>query len=308
MSTFQAWSPGELIRLDRRLARSAVKPAVATPVRWNHAPVVPSRAGTPRVYSPGMRDIHHNLLLTAALVMAAASAQAQTSRCADCHIANQQSAAPAWSGFALRHLQDWDFSPHSRNGVGCEKCHGGNPNTFEKFQAHRNMLPTSSPASPANRVNLPRTCGTCHTGPFVAFQKSQHYKLLQAGDARGPTCSTCHGEVGANLLAPSALATQCNKCHGPGQVEERAGRADEARLLMTDVAEVRARLTEARAIIRRIKDKALRARFEEAWRQAEVPIIEARNAGHEFVFDNLKERLDRARQRTEALMDELANR
>ncbi|MEZ5288768.1 MAG: hypothetical protein R2712_29010 [Vicinamibacterales bacterium] len=30
------------------------------------------------------------------------------------------------------------------------------------------------------------------------------------------------------------------------------------------------------------------------WQQAEVPVIEARNAGHEFVFDNLKERLDRA--------------
>ena len=76
---------------------------------------------------------------------------------------------------------------------------------------------------------------------------------------------------------------------------------------MTDVREVRARLNEARSIIRRIKDANLRAKFEEQYRQAEVPIIEARNAGHEFVFDNVKERLDRARQRTEALMDALAN-
>lgn len=233
---------------------------------------------------------------------------AQSSRCADCHIANQQSAAPNWSGFALRHLQDWDFSPHSRNNVGCEKCHGGNPNTFEKFQAHRNMLPVTSPASPAHRVNLPKTCGSCHTGPFVSFQKSQHYGLLQAGDDRGPTCSTCHGEVGAHLLSPASLSRQCATCHGPGREVERPGRADEARLLMSEVRDVRSRLNEAQSIIRRIRDKNQRAQFEEQYRQAEVPVIEARNAGHEFVFDNLKERLDRARQRTDALIDALANR
>ena len=49
------------------------------------------------------------------------------------------------------------------------------------------------------------------------------------------------------------------------------------------------------------------ARFEEMYRQAEVPVIEARNAGHELVFDNLTERLDRARQHAGALMDALAN-
>jgi hypothetical protein len=40
---------------------------------------------------------------------------------------------------------------------------------------------------------------------------------------------------------------------------------------------------------------SLRAQFEEQWRQAEIPLIEARNAGHEFVFDELRERLERAR-------------
>ena len=78
-------------------------------------------------------------------------------------------------------------------------------------------------------------------------------------------------------------------------------------MLMTEVAEVRTRLKEARSIIRRIKDKAVRATFEVQWRQAEVPLIEARNAGHEFVFDNLKERLTRARERVDTLMDALAN-
>jgi len=243
----------------------------------------------------------------ALLVGLGVSVQAQSSRCADCHIANQQAAGPNWSGFAVRHLQDWDLSPHSRTNVGCEKCHGGNAATFEKFQAHRDILPPRSPASPVNRVNLPKTCGGCHTGPFVAFQKSQHYQLLLAGDDRGPTCSTCHGEVGAYLLAPSSFEHECNSCHGPSSPQPREGRAEAARLLMTEVRAVRTQLNEAQSVIRRIRDKAVRAKYEEAWRQAEVPIIEARNAGHEFVFDDLKERLDRARQRTEALMDALAN-
>lgn len=250
-------------------------------------------------------------VLIAGAVMAMASvvsAQAQQrSRCADCHVANAGSSIPNWSGFALRHLQDYESSPHGRNNVGCERCHGGNPNTFENFLAHKDMLPPISPASPANRVNLPRTCGTCHAGPFVAFQNSQHYKLLQAGDTRGPTCSTCHGEVGAHLLSPSSLSNQCSQCHGAGRPQARPGRAEDAKLLMGEARDVRAELKEAQSLIRRIKNQELRAKYEEQWRQAEVPLIEARNAGHEFVFDNLKERLERARQRTDALMTALAN-
>jgi hypothetical protein len=255
-----------------------------------------------------MRTLDRSLIVAAFVLLAGATyASAQGSRCADCHIANAPSALPNWSGFALRHLQDYDSSPHARNSAGCDRCHGGNPNTFEKFLAHRDMLPPSSPASPANRVNLPKTCGSCHTGPFVAFQKSHHYKLLQAGDDRGPTCSTCHGEVAANLLAPTGLRKQCAQCHGEGQPQARPGRAEDAQFLMTEVKEVRDRLKEARSIIRRIKNKEVRARFEEQYRQAEIPLIEAGNAGHEFVFDDLKERLGRARQRTEALIDALAN-
>lgn len=135
-----------------------------------------------------MRNLPRELLILVVALTGgfALNAQAQSSRCADCHIANAPSALPNWSGFALRHLQDWDASPHSRHNVGCDRCHGGNPAIFEKFLAHKDMLPPSSPASPANAVNLPKTCGGCHTGPFVSFQKSKHYQLLQAGDTRGP--------------------------------------------------------------------------------------------------------------------------
>ena len=60
--------------------------------------------------------------------------------------------------------------------------------------------------SPVNWRNLPVTCGTCHAGPFVAFQKSEHFALLQKGDARVPTCATCHGAVAAQRPSVAALA------------------------------------------------------------------------------------------------------
>jgi hypothetical protein len=253
------------------------------------------------------RRLNSRLLVLGISVFLLADAEAQTSRCADCHIANEQTAAPQWSGFALRHLHDWESSAHSRANVGCDKCHGGDPTTFEKFQAHMNMLPVTSPASPVNRVNLPRTCGACHSGPFVAFQKSKHYELARAGDDRGPTCSTCHGEVAAYLLSPNSLANQCARCHGSGRPQARPDYPASARMLLTDIRELRSELRDANAIIRRIRDKSIRAKFEEARQQAEVPLVEATQAGHEFVFDNLKERLEAARRRVNALMDALAN-
>jgi hypothetical protein len=230
----------------------------------------------------------------------AGSLAAQPSRCADCHFANPD-APGAW------HLADWDHSAHARNGVGCEKCHGGDATTFESFQAHQGILSFRNPASPVHRMNLPRTCGQCHHGAFVAFQKSRHYELLRSGNEDGPTCSTCHGEVGARLLSPRGLEGRCAKCHGPGKENARSDYPPQGKIMLESVESVRALLQEARPIIRRMKDEARRQSFEEAYRQAEVPLIEAVQSGHSFVFDQLEERLAVSRQRAESLLELLVN-
>ena len=245
------------------------------------------------------------LALALVVILLASPSSAQVSRCADCHIANAEAPTVNWSPFASRHLSDWEHSPHERANVGCEKCHGGDAATFERFQAHQGMLNARNPASPVHPANLPQTCGTCHTGPFVAFQKSHHFEMLKAGDRSVPTCSTCHGEVGASLLSPRGMQNACNRCHGPNAAQPRPERAADAGILMTGVREVRATLTEARSLIQRVKDPERRITLESQWRQAEVPLIEAAQAGHEFVFTNIRERLATARQRTEALMQAL---
>ncbi len=143
-----------------------------------------------------------------------------------------------------------------------------------------------------NWRNLPRSCGGCHIGPFVAFQKSAHFDLLKEGDEDSPNCSICHGEVAANLLSPKRLASQCKPCHGdPGGDSYHPDYSALGQLLLELVSETRALLSQAPPLIERIEDADRRARFEEAYQQAEVPLIEAVNTAHSFDFAELEERL-----------------
>jgi hypothetical protein len=141
----------------------------------------------------------------------------------------------------------------------------------------------------------------------VAFQDSQHYALLQNGDRDGPTCTTCHGNAAARTLSASALEGRCGNCHGPGEVAPRGERAQQVRVLYEEISVVREQLELADSLIGRIRDAARRSTLEEAYRQAEVPLVQAIEAGHRFVYDDLTERLEVAQERTEALLARLAN-
>ena len=73
------------------------------------------------------------------------------------------------------------------------------------------------------------------------------------------------------------------------------------------IAEVLESLDAARHLIERVRDPNRRSTLEAAYLQTEVPMIEARRAGHRFVFDQLEERLATARERMAALLSELVN-
>lgn len=246
-------------------------------------------------------------LLGLAITIVAGPALAQQSRCADCHFANQpvnpQTAARTYGWES--HLRDWDLSAHSRTGVGCERCHGGDATTFESFRAHRGLVHPSNAASPLNRVNIPSTCGTCHAGPFVAFQKSRHYAVLREGNRTVPTCVTCHGDAGENRPSPKALEGHCRTCHGTERPGGHAEYPALGRRMLEGVRDARASLKEARALIARVEDPARRTRLEAAAQQVDVPLTQATQAGHAFVYDDLDERLATARRRLDALFDQL---
>jgi len=239
------------------------------------------------------------LVIVASLALAS-TARAQSGSCGDCHLATPE-------GPAREHVADWERSSHGRAAIGCQSCHGGNPASYDAGLAHRDVRNSGDPRSLAHRRHLPSTCGRCHVGAFVNFQKSRHFELLQRGDDRAPTCTTCHEAVGAVRPSPQGLEAECARCHGPRGIAPRSERATDARALLESIGESRARLRTARPLIARIKDPARQAALRDAYVQAEVPLIEAGRSMHEFVFDNLTERLGTARRRIDALMGELAN-
>jgi hypothetical protein len=71
--------------------------------------------------------------------------------------------------------------------------------------------------------------------------------------------------------------------------------------------DARAMLKEARSLVGHVTDRSRRARLERAAQQIEVPLTQATQAGHAFVYDDLEERLNTARRRLGALFEELAN-
>ena len=240
-------------------------------------------------------------LMCAVGVLAANRAVAQQSRCADCHYSVPGAPRPD-------HLEEWDRSPHGRNGVGCEKCHGGNANVIEGFLAHAGVLNSADEFSPVSRRNLPLTCGQCHVPPAVAFESSRHYELLRTGSYKGPTCSTCHGAVDGRVLSPKALASKCGECHGPGEVAPRAGRVESVRNQYEEITAVREQIKLAQSLITRIDDKKRRADLTKALDQAQASLTRAVDAGHKFVYDDLKASLALARKQAGAILTTLANR
>jgi hypothetical protein len=84
-------------------------------------------------------------------------------------------------------------------------------------------------------------------------------------------------------------------------------RAEAARTLYEALRESRDLMRSVRPLVNRVSDKTRRAQLDEAYQQAEVPLIQATQAGHAFVYDDFKERLSTARQRLEALLGQLAN-
>ncbi|MCI0337481.1 MAG: cytochrome c3 family protein [Acidobacteria bacterium] len=129
------------------------------------------------------------------------------------------------------HFYEWLNSAHQEKGVGCEKCHGGNPSAKIQKTAHTGMLRAAFPQSRLNPKNLPATCGSCHVEVVNAFLGSKHYKMFQESGT-GPSCTTCHHHMATSVITwPPETTALCANCHnnsgGPAaqylEVPEKAG-------------------------------------------------------------------------------------
>jgi hypothetical protein len=145
------------------------------------------------------------ILLFSALVFLPAKVWCENN-CVTCHEKLVPSPARAHS------FQEWKDSVHSRKGIGCEKCHGGDPSETDRQKAHRPVLRSSEKESPVYFTRIPESCGSCHADEFSEFRKSYHYKELRR-TGRGPNCVTCHGSMATHLLETKQMEETCSLCH-----------------------------------------------------------------------------------------------
>lgn len=117
---------------------------------------------------------------------------------------------------------------HSRRGILCTDCHGGDPTQFEAAGAHVNGFSGSFTKAEAVRL-----CLSCHGDipqmrqyalePVTEdmFLVSQHgQKLLLEGDTRAPSCGDCHGSHAIlprtdprSPVNPVRVSETCAICH-----------------------------------------------------------------------------------------------
>jgi formate dehydrogenase gamma subunit len=105
----------------------------------------------------------------------------------------------------------------------CESCHG---------PAHR-VLVASDAKSPVNKLNLPQTCGHCHSNPELvakymfavarpveAYEQGTHGRAIKKGNMNAASCNDCHGvhdilpasDPRSTIWKQNVPAT-CGKCH-----------------------------------------------------------------------------------------------
>jgi formate dehydrogenase gamma subunit len=135
--------------------------------------------------------------------------------CAPCHSTEVSQYDKSIHGRARAH--------GNRDAADCQSCHG---------PAHQ-VLMADNPKSPVNKVNVPDTCGTCHSNPRLvakyyfavafpvkAYKAGVHGRAIEHGNLKAAACYDCHGvhdilpaDDPHSTIWKQNVATTCGKCH-----------------------------------------------------------------------------------------------
>lgn len=150
-----------------------------------------------------------------------AAPAAPASSCIDCHALLDGPLKVTGE----QHMQDI----HGAKGLGCESCHGGDPNDAENA-----MSPAKGFKGKPRRVDIPKLCASCHsdaatmrkynpslrTDQFAQYLTSVHGKQLAKGDDKVAVCTDCHGVHGIlpasdsrSKVNPLNVVETCASCH-----------------------------------------------------------------------------------------------
>lgn len=229
----------------------------------------------------------------------------QGNNCVQCH-----SRISSQSKLTSRYLE-WHLSVHKEKGVGCEKCHGGDPGISDPKKAHLNMAPPREAASPLNPQNLPDTCSKCHSQITSSFVESRHYQKLKSAGI-GPSCSTCHAHMASQVVnVPEETTALCTQCHNPGnklitvslEIPKHAAEVIEALQRANSMVVWADRLLEA--------GEAKKINLADEEREMKIVraiLSEAKTSWHAFNLDVVKRKADDAFEQATKLKDVLRNK
>jgi hypothetical protein len=149
-------------------------------------------------------------LFVTSFTVTTVSSEGIANSCVQCH------SKPAFRGIdkkLYKYFRDWELSIHAQEGVTCVDCHGGNPNSPDKKNAHGNDI--QQLLTPVKYEQISMTCGKCHEKNAENYKKSKHYRILtEKGRAHPtPTCVTCHGSINTSIPKHDEIANICASCH-----------------------------------------------------------------------------------------------
>lgn len=203
---------------------------------------------------------------------------------------------------------EWTLSSHKDKGVGCDKCHGGDPAAKDQKIAHTGMLAPAEAQSRLHLKNLPETCGACHQAVVKAFAESKHsLKLKDSGI--GPSCTTCHAHMATTVLyTPKETAALCSQCHDSDQRlmprrPEIPAKADE---VMQSIRRATTVVLWADRLLEEGRNKKVDIKAEEKEMETvRVMFTEAKASWHAFDLEAVQKKADATFESATKLKDEL---
>ncbi|MBI4363905.1 MAG: cytochrome b/b6 domain-containing protein [Candidatus Latescibacteria bacterium] len=145
--------------------------------------------------------------------------------CLSCHLDDAQVRARMTPGAGF--IAAYEKSVHSA------ALHAGNAKSATCADCHgsHEMAKGFEPASRANKMHIPATCGACHEKIAKAYSGSVHGAALAKGSVDTPVCTDCHGEhtilkakAPESPVAPANVSEKvCSPCHSSVRLSAKYG-------------------------------------------------------------------------------------
>jgi cytochrome b subunit of formate dehydrogenase len=152
--------------------------------------------------------------------------KAQEKLCLSCHLDDKNVRERITPSAGFIHAYDKSVHGYALN----IKNNGDAANCIDCHTAHEIIKGTDSKSS-VYKLNIPNTCGNCHTEIKTEFIESIHGQLVMKGNGDSPSCTNCHGEHNIlNIADPNApvafqnVSSQvCSPCHESIKLSEKYG-------------------------------------------------------------------------------------